>query len=72
MSTITPGELAEAAQLMRMQGVAHFTYRGCEVTFFMPDAQPPTVAEGETEEAADKRVRRQRRQLAEQDAYGAA
>ena len=59
--------------MMRHNGVAHFIYKGAEVTFFAPDVVPFVGGEQspEEEKAADK-VRRIRKQLADADMYGAA
>ena len=68
-SAPTPGELEAVTRMMRAAGVAHFTYKGCEVTFFTPDAMP--FNEGQTEDER-KAMARRRKELAELDTYGSA
>ncbi len=65
----TPGELEAVTRTMRAAGVAHFTYKGCEVTFFSPEAMP--FNEGQTEDE-QKAMQRRRRELADLDTYGSA
>lgn len=81
---VTPGELLEVARGLRALGVAGFSFRGCEVTFYEPlplelqqieTKQRATEFEetdDEEEETPDKKLERLRKMQADADLYGAS
>jgi hypothetical protein len=67
---VTPGELIEVTQGLRKLGVAGFSYRGCEVTFYEP---LPLEMQADSEEPEDtERLKRVRRQMLDADIHGSA
>ncbi len=74
MTPVTPGELAEVTAAMRKHGVAGFSYRGCEVTFFEQLPLELQDNDDDEEEAEDrtKRVARARKAMLDEDMHGAS
>jgi hypothetical protein len=62
---------------MRRIGAAHFSYRGCEVTFFaedLPSEAPQVVGDEDDDEDEDraKRLAQVRKRLLDADIHGSA
>jgi hypothetical protein len=78
---VTPGDLIEVTRELRKLGVAGFSFRGCEVTFYEPlpiemqtaakDADDDDDDDEEDETPAD-RVKRIRKQMLDADIHGSA
>jgi hypothetical protein len=71
---VTPSEFIEVAKAMRKLGVAGFSFRGCEATFYAEaiPAQLEGDEEGDEDEDKAKRLARLRKAQLDADFYGSA